>query len=210
MKVLVTGWAGYIGSPLVRRLRQAGHYVVGLDVGWFLSEFAEPAYYPNEAIFGDIRDGYDGVLPDAVVHLAGLSNDPLGELRRPLTFEVNVRGTQKLLNLRGPKHIFASSCAVYGVADLADEMTEPKPATAYSESKSWVDKWLPEGACSLRFSTAWGYSPGLRTDLVLNAWAFNKPERLRVSPARRSFVHVEDIADAVVFALDMTSRASTT
>ena len=206
MRVLVTGWAGYIGPAVVRALRNAGHFTLGLDTGWFAANWAEPLYWPLSQWFGDIRDFERFVhpedVPDAIVHLAGLSNDPLGELRPPLTHEINVKGTQRLLNVKGPKHIFASSCAVYGVADVATEETPVMPQTAYAESKAWVDKWLPEGACSLRFSTAWGYTPGLRTDLVLNAWEFNKPDRLRVSPARRSFVHVEDIADAVVFALD--------
>lgn len=204
MRVLVTGFGGYIGPVIVRRLRDAGHYVIGWDTGFFLPNYAEPPTWPDKVRFVDIRDARlwpDKV--DAVVHLAGLSNDPMGDLYPHLTDQINYWGTRAVLDFPA-RHVVVSSCSVYGANDMATEESAPHPLTDYALAKARVDDVLV-GGVSLRLGTVYGYSPGHRLDLVVNrmAWdAVNVGLVTATGNAARPLVHVEDVADAVLFMLD--------
>jgi len=209
MRVLVTGWAGYLGPHVVRLLKAKGHYVIGLDSGWFLPQYAEPPDYPDEAIFGDIRDGrpiWGGPQIDAVVHLAGLSNDPLGDMDEILTDEINFEGTIAMISeYAHARHVVASSCSVYGTAEIATEETEPAPLTAYARRKAMVDGLLARKDVSLRFGTLYGFSPGHRLDLVVNrmVWDATRARGITVfGNAARPLTHVEDAARAIVQAVE--------
>lgn len=213
MRVLVTGWAGYVGPVLIRRLREAGHYVIGLDTGWFLDRYAGLPVYPDEAVFGDIREpAYEGDV-DVVVHLAGLSNDPLGDLDPILTNEINAVGTQwRIRDRLEARHVIVSSCSVYGTAEMATEETPVAPLTEYAKAKADVDRWAfslssyrSPNAVSLRLGTVYGWSPGHRLDLVVNRMTYDAVHGLGITVngnAARPLVHVEDVARAIVFMLD--------
>lgn len=211
MKVLVTGNLGYIGPVVVRHLREAGHTTAGVDTGWYLSDYAGEPVWPDVQFFGDIRESksawFDGV--DAVVHLAGLSNDPIGDLDPDLTLDVNFVGTLRMLAPHA-RNLVVSSCSVYGagsgVASL--ESCETRPLTAYARAKAAVDAYLTrfgdyflDSWVSLRLGTVWGYSPGHRLDLVVNRMVadatFGKQVTARGN-ASRPITHVEDVADAIV------------
>ena len=214
MRVLVTGHRGYIGPVVVSRLLAAGHDVVGLDSGLFEERHLEPAT-PVPTLVRDLRDVrlQDLAGIDAVVHLAGLSNDPLGSLDPSLTFDINADATVRLAEAARAAGVrrfaFSSSCSVYGAAaePWVDETTTPRPVTAYGESKARAEQGLAALASpdfcvtSLRNATAFGYSPGLRTDLVVNdlvAGAYLRGE-IRLNSdgsAWRPLVHIRDIAQA--------------
>ena len=210
MRLLVTGWAGYLGPHVVRLLKEHGHYVIGLDTGWFLANYAEPPVYPDEAIFADIRDGITLNFPvQAVVHLAGLSNDPLGEIDPLLTRNINCGGTLEIADtLHDIRHVVASSCSVYGTADMATEETEPTPLTAYARAKDRVDRNVTfpyYNAANLRFGTLYGYSPGHRLDLVVNHMVYDATRGRGITVngnAARPLTHVEDAARAIVQAVE--------
>ena len=213
MRVLVTGWAGYIGPVVIRHLRAAGHYVVGIDTGWFLRDYAELPEYPDEAIFADIRNAplVNGI--DAVVHLAGLSNDPLGDLDTALTTDINIGGTYSMLaHYPSARHVVVSSCSVYGTADMATEETPVAPLTHYAKAKAQIDDMVAKyrfDAVSLRLGTVYGWSPGHRLDLVVNQMVYDAGRGLGVTvngDAQRPLVHVEDVASAIVFMLDRKER----
>lgn len=220
MRVLVTGCFGYLGPVIVKHLKAAGHEVVGLDTGWFLGNYAEMPVWPDETLWLDLRDAAELVLmrysgaeqrqPDAVVHLAGLSNDPLGDLDPALTEKINVGGTLDLISLLpNARHVVVSSCSVYGANDtLATTDTPVNPLTAYARGKAEVDRLATRYAddvISLRLGTVWGYSPGHRLDLVVNRMMFDVVHRDRVTAignAWRPLVHVEDVARAVTDCVD--------
>ena len=206
MNVLVTGFAGYIGPVVVRHLKDAGHFVVGLDTGWFLPDYAEMPTWPDIARFSDIRS--PGLLPDdtdVIVHLAGLSNDPLGDLNPDLTRRINEIATLDLIrDYPDVRHVIISSCSVYGhTDDAATEATEVRPLTAYAQAKAWVDYNAPliaENVISLRLGTVWGYSPGHRLDLVVNRMMFDAIRKGVVTVSGSSWrplVHIEDVAAAI-------------
>lgn len=220
MRVLLTGHKGYIGVVLARMLRDAGHEVHGVDSDIFRRcTLGEPPEAIPETI-KDIRDleptdvqGYDAVL-----HLAGLSNDPLGYLNPALTFEINHRASVRLARLANAakvkRFIFSSSCSNYGAAgdELLRENSAPNPVTPYGISKVLVERDLSALADSdfsptfLRNATAYGVSPRLRFDLVLNnlvAWAYSTGRVLLKSAgtAWRPIVHIEDISRAFVAVL---------
>lgn len=207
----MTGNLGYVGPVVVRALKAAGHEVHGFDAGWFTPNHAAMPEWPHQQWIGDLRRPrwVPGAL-DAVVHLAGLSNDPLGELDPALTERINEQGTKDyLFHLRHTRHIVISSCAVYGSAAMATEETPPAPLTAYAQSKANVDAWLVENldlnAVSLRLSTVYGWSPGHRLDLVVNRMVYDAVHGLGITVngnAARPLVHVEDVARAIVFMLD--------
>ncbi|MCC6311343.1 MAG: SDR family oxidoreductase [Trueperaceae bacterium] len=210
MNVLVTGFAGYLGPVIVRRLKEAGHTVIGLDTGWFLPNYAEPPVWPDGFLMCDLRDFYPLIPFDAVVHLAGLSNDPLGDLDEDLTEQINVGGTLGIVNgLELARHVIISSCAIYGAtAELATEDTPPNPLTAYARGKLRVDTLAPVlggNFVSLRLGTAFGYSPGHRLDVVVNKMVHDAINGRPVTVngnASRPLVHVDDVASAVLFMLD--------
>lgn len=215
MKVLVTGYDGYIGSVLVPVLQAAGHEVTGLDMAYF----AEGALAGTR---GDVRDlvpeEFEGI--DAVVHLAALSNDPIGELNPELTYAINHRATIRMAEMARDagvrRFLQSSTCSVYGIADqeeLATEEAPLHPLSAYAVSKVRVEEdlaRLADGAFSpvyLRNATAFGWSPRFRSDLVLNnlaCLAFVTGEILMKSDGTpwRPLTHVRDIAAAFVAALD--------
>ncbi len=220
MRVLVTGHLGYIGTVLVPKLLEQGHEVVGLDSNLFRRcTFCEGIRDIPE-LLKDVRDiqpeNLDGF--DAVIHLAALSNDPLGDLNPELTLDINYRASVRLAEMAkeaGVKRfIFSSSCSNYGASDghLLDETSPANPVTPYGRSKVLVEhdvSQLADAAFSptfLRNATAYGISPRLRFDLVLNnlvAWAFTTGKVLIKSDGTpwRPIIHVEDIARAFVAVL---------
>jgi nucleoside-diphosphate-sugar epimerase len=221
MRILVTGHQGYIGSVLIPVLRNAGHHLVGLDTCWFgdSCKFTEAEEVP--CLNRDIRDVKPDDLEgfDAVVHLAGLCNDPLGELKPQWTYDINHRASVRLAQLARAagveRFVFSSSCSVYGASGDAylNEDFPPQPVTAYAESKVRVEEDVSKLANAdfspvfLRNATAYGVSPRLRLDLVLNnlaAWAFATGSVLIMSDGTpwRPLVHIQDISRAVLAVLE--------
>src|SRR5437660_4948654 len=187
MRVLMTGHRGYIGTLMAPFLAAAGHDVVGLDSDLFeqCTFGAIPKDFP--ALRMDIRDvtAQDLAGFEAVIHLAGLSNDPLGNLNPDLTYEINHRASVRLAESAKqagvPRFLFSSSCSTYGAAGdkILNETAEFNPVTPYGRSKVLVEKDVAKLADKhfsptfLRNATAYGVSPRLRFDLVLNnlvAW----------------------------------------
>lgn len=217
MRILVTGHDGYIGTRLVPLFQAAGHEVHGLDSFLFSDCTLGPDADPIPALRMDIRD----VTPaqcvgfDAVVHLAAISNDPLGDLNPLTTYEINARGTLVLAEAAKtagvPRFVFSSSCSLYGAHGDApiDETAEFLPVTPYGESKVIAERGLTDLADDgfspifLRNATAYGVSPRLRGDLVVNnltGYAVTTGEVLLKSDGSpwRPLVHIEDIARAML------------
>src|SRR6266850_6381056 len=182
MKVLVTGCNGYIGAVMGPMLEKAGHQVVGLD-SYLFEDCVFGSWTPNiSALIKDIRDVQTSDLKgfDAIIHLAALSNDPLGDLNPELTYEINhlasVRLAEQAKAAGVRRFAFASSCSNYGAAgdEPVDEEAALHPVTAYGESKVRVERdvsRLADDSFSptfLRCATAYGASPRLRFDIVLN------------------------------------------
>jgi nucleoside-diphosphate-sugar epimerase len=220
MRVLVTGHSGYIGTVLVPLLVDAGHDVVGLDSDLFrrCTFGDEPQAIPT--MDKDIRDVQAADLDgfEAVMHLAGLSNDPMGDLNPALTDKINYQASVRLARLAKEvgvtRFVFSSSCSNYGAAgeDLLDEEAAFNPVTPYGMSKVHVEQDVKELADEgfsptfLRNATAYGVSPRLRFDLVVNnlvAWAFTTGQVFLKSDgtAWRPLVHVEDISRAFLSVL---------
>jgi nucleoside-diphosphate-sugar epimerase len=227
MKVLVTGSEGYLGALLVPVLLEQGHRVKGLDTGYYRTgRLYETNGQSPETLAKDIRqvtlDDLRG--HDAVVHMAELSNDPLGEFDPRVTYGINHRGTMHLANAAkaaGVKRfIYMSSCSVYGVADH-DEVTEettPNPQTAYAICKTLCERDLKQLAdksfapCYFRNATAFGASPRQRFDVLLNnlcglAWTTKEIRMISDGTPWRPLVHGLDIARAISCALHAPAEA---
>jgi nucleoside-diphosphate-sugar epimerase len=221
MRILLTGDKGYIGAVMVPMLLEEGHTVTGLDSDWFEHSAFSPLRANIRSRKKDLRDLEISDLEgfDAVVHLAGLSNDPLGDLNPTLTYDINHLASVQLAKLAkeaGVKRfLFSSSCSTYGAAaseDLLDESAKFNPVTPYGRSKVLVEqdvaKLADKNFCPtfLRNATAYGVSPRLRFDLVLNnlvAWAHATGRIYIKSDGTpwRPIVHIADISRAFIAVL---------
>jgi nucleoside-diphosphate-sugar epimerase len=227
-RVLLTGADGYIGAVLGPRLLEHGFDVIGVDCGFYRDAwlYNDPRPRPL-TLTDDVRQltARDLQGLDAVVHLAELSNDPLGEFNERTTYEINHRGSVALAGACKeagvPRFIYTSSCSVYGAAEDGGERSEestPNPQTAYARCKVLVERDVGALADAnftpvfLRNATAFGASPRMRFDIVLNnlaGFAWTKKEIRMTSDGTpwRPLVHVEDICQAIVLALDASRDA---
>lgn len=217
MKVFVTGHRGYIGSHLVDVLKQEGHTVVGCDVGLFDGCEWEPLTPADVDLVKDVRKvehvDLDGC--DAVMHLAAISNDPMGALNAQLTYDINRDASIRLARIAKeagvPRYLFAGSCSVYGQGEKLDldEGDPLNPLTAYAQSKIETEQEVSKIADEnfspvyLRNSTAYGHSPVLRIDLVVNnllgsALSYGEIRIQSDGSPWRPLIHCRDIARAFV------------
>jgi nucleoside-diphosphate-sugar epimerase len=222
MRILVTGYHGYIGTVLSRLLLASGHEVVGADIHLYeRCKFGDDEQLAVKVLRKDIRDLDPADLADceAVAHLAGLCNDPLGDLLPEATSGINHRATVRLAEVARAagveRFVFSSSCSVYGAAgtDWVDERSPPVPVTAYGQSKLDAERDVRRletdsfSPVYLRSATAYGFSPRMRFDLVLNnlvAYACAKGDVLIKSDGKpwRPIVHIEDISRAFKAAIE--------
>ncbi len=222
MKVFVTGDRGYIGSVLTGMLQDKGYEVVGYDIGYYEQNCLYPQDDLYKKITKDIRDiSLDDVEgSEAVIHLAGLSNDPLGALDPRLTEEINYQGTMKLASLAkkaGVKRfVYSSSQSMYGVsntdAELDEDTSEKKPITIYAKTKWEAELKLREmsdarfNVICFRPSTVFGASPRFRCDIVYNslvgcAYTTGKIEIKSDGTPWRPVVHIRDVSNAFIAGL---------
>lgn len=221
MKVLVTGSDGYIGVRMVQTLRAAGHEVTGLDTGFYSKDMLYDAgFEPVQIIKKDTRDVTAQDLSgfDAVISLADLSNDPLGQHNPELTYDINFTGVlniaKKAKEAGVPRFIYSSSCSAYGIAtdDTVTEESALNPQTAYAKCKVMVEQaltGLADEAFSpvfMRNATVYGPSPRMRFDLVVNnlaGFAYVDGVIRMSSDGKpwRPLVHIQDVCDAFAAAL---------
>ncbi len=226
-KIIVTGQNGFIGPHLVRLLKEAGYFVKGIDTNYFDDSCKFSNYIkPDEELVKDVRyivkEDLNGAY--AICHLAGLSNDPMGALNENLTHDINYKASVKIARLAKEigveKFVFSASCSMYGIADgdiALDETADFAPVTAYAISKVNTEKDVkPMGddkfsVTFLRNATAYGLSPKLRLDLVVNnliGWAMTTGKIRIMSDGTpwRPLVHAEDIARAFVAVVDAPNK----
>jgi nucleoside-diphosphate-sugar epimerase len=217
MRVLVTGGRGYIGTHLVEILKSEGHHVTDVDLNLFEGCEFNPFVKADVQLTQDFRSLEVGQLEgfDCVMHLAAISNDPMGELDSAATYSINRDGSIALAALAKKagisRFLFASSCSIYGKGEKLDltEQDPTNPVSAYAESKiaaeagigGLADKEFTVGF--LRNSTAYGYSPMLRIDLVVNnllGCALSRGDIRIMSDGSpwRPLIHCRDIARAFV------------
>lgn len=222
MRVLVTGTGGYIGSLLAPVLAERGHEVVGLDTGFYLEGWLYNGVkrFP-QWIAKDIRHITEEDVKgfDAIVHLAELSNDPLGQHSPEITYEINHLGSvelaKKAKKAGATRFIYTSSCSVYGLGndDLKTEESQTNPITAYAKCKVLVERDVAQLADDdfsptfLRNATAYGPSPRMRFDIVLNnlaglAWTTKEIKLTSDGSPWRPLVHVLDICEAIACTLE--------
>lgn len=227
MRVFVTGTDGYIGSVMAPYLIKRGHEVVGLDTGFYRSGSLYDGYHGFKTqITKDLRrveaDDLRGF--DACIDLAGLSNDALGQLIPEITYDINHCGAARLAKLCKEagvsRYLYSSSCSVYGIAseDIVTEESKPNPLTAYARSKILVEQELMKLASDdfspvmFRNATAFGVSPRMRFDIVLNnfaghAWTSGEIKLKSDGTPERPMVHILDISQAFACALEMPREA---
>jgi nucleoside-diphosphate-sugar epimerase len=216
VRVLVTGTEGYLGCLTAQELLRAGHDVVGVDTGYYKHGWLYPGLdLVPQTLALDIRKlearHLDGV--DAVVHMAELSNDPIGDLIGDVTYDINHRGSVHLAETAQAagvqRFVYMSSCSVYGVADgVVDESSPVSPQTSYAQCKALVERDVSAMAGDdfsptfLRNATAFGASPRMRFDIVLNnlsglAWTEKRIAMTSDGTPWRPLVHARDIAKAI-------------
>ncbi len=222
MKILVTGTEGYLGSLLPPLLLEKGHEVIGVDTGfyksgWLYNGTTLTAKTLNKDIRNITKEDLQGV--EAVVHMAELSNDPTGQLAPNITYEINHKGSIRLAELAKSagvrRFVYMSSCSVYGVATEGDvtEESPVNPQTAYAECKTLVEKDIQPMADDnfspsfMRNATAFGTSPRMRFDIVLNnlaglAWTTKEIKMISDGTPWRPLVHALDICKAIVCTLE--------
>lgn len=221
MRVLLTGHNGYIGTVMSKMLQDAGHEVTGLDTNFFQDCILGSIDHNIPTLKKDIRDIVvtDLQAYDAIIHLAALSNDPLGDFKKEWTYDINLNATLRMAELARnagvQRFLYASSCSMYGAGKGDDFLTENStllPITPYAESKVRAEEGLEKMASNefspifLRNATAYGFSPRLRADIVLNnltAWAYTtgKIRILSDGTPWRPIVHIEDISQAFILSL---------
>jgi nucleoside-diphosphate-sugar epimerase len=230
MRVLLTGVDGYIGSLLAPILIDAGHEVIGLDTGFYRDGwlYSDPSRWSRgpATLCKDLRSVSETDVEgmDAVVHLAELSNDPLGDTVPAITREINHRGSVRLATLAKdagvPRFVYTSSCSVYGAGtgDFLDENAPVNPQTVYAECKVKVERDVGElsddtfSPVFLRNATAYGASPRMRFDIVLNnlsglAWVTKRIAMISDGTPWRPLVHVLDICHAIRCAVEAPTEA---
>jgi nucleoside-diphosphate-sugar epimerase len=224
MKILITGNMGYIGPCVVKRLSASYPDVtlIGLDMGYFANCLTNAEILPECGVdvqyFADVREFREDLLSgvDAVVHLAAISNDPMGNTFEEVTHDINYRSSIELARVR--RFVFASSCSMYGSADDAPraETSPLNPLTAYAKSKVFTERDLKETAdqkfvvTSLRFATACGMSDRLRLDLVLNDFVAGAVVSKNITILSdgtpwRPLINVNDMARAIDWAIKRES-----
>jgi nucleoside-diphosphate-sugar epimerase len=231
VKILITGTEGYIGARMGPILAAHGHDITGLDTGFYRNGclYVDPLGMPvsPRTIYKDLRtveaSDFEGI--DAVVHLAELANDALGENCPEITFKINHEGSVRLARTAKQagvrRFVYASSCSVYGLAsngDYMDESSPTNPQSAYAQAKLNVErdlKPLADGdfcVTLLRNATVYGPSPRMRFDIVLNdlcalAWTKRKIAMVSDGSPWRPIVHIEDVIKAVWCALEAPADA---
>ncbi|PSM50073.1 NAD-dependent dehydratase [Chroococcidiopsis sp. CCALA 051] len=222
MKILVTGTEGYLGSLLAPILMQRGHEVIGVDtgfykVGWLYNGTQLTAKTLNKDLRQISTEDLEGV--EAIVHMAELSNDPAGQLYPNITYDINHKGSVRLATLAKTagvrRFVYMSSCSVYGVATAGDvtEASPVNPQTAYAECKTLVERDVTTMADDsfsptfMRNATAFGASPRMRFDIVLNnlaglAWTTKEIKMTSDGTPWRPLVHALDIAKAIACTLE--------
>jgi nucleoside-diphosphate-sugar epimerase len=214
MRVLVTGGCGYVGSVLVPKLLEAGHNVIVIDLEWFGNRLA-----PHENLLcqrADFKD-FRPLNTDAVIHLAGIANDPCGELNPKLAWETNALGTAQLARVcaeaRVKQFIYASSGSVYGLSDL-ERVTEDAPLVPisdYNKTKLVAERCVMSYADKMRVqivrpATVCGYSPRMRLDVVVNMLTVQALTKGQITvlggEQTRPNIHIEDMTDLYCWLLE--------